>query len=81
MSEKELLRTTRSRIIERVKELDDLALLVHMDGLLEPGSEGRWDSLPARVKTSIKTAVDQAEQEEFVPDEVVKKVRTQWRSR
>lgn len=81
MSEKELLRSTRSRIIERIKKLDDLALLVHMDSLLEPGSEDRWHSLPAKVKASIRTAVGQADNKEFVPEDKVKSVRAQWRGR
>lgn len=81
MSEKELLRTTRSRLIERLKKVDDLSLLVHMDGLLEPGSDAWWSSLPAKVKASVQKGIEQADREEFVSDEEVRKARAQWRNR
>lgn len=81
MSEKELLRTTRSRLIQRLKAVDDLSLLVHMDGLLEPGSDAWWSSLPAKVKTSVRKGIEQADRGEFVPEEEVRRVRAQWRSR
>ncbi|MBS1940117.1 MAG: hypothetical protein JST38_04490 [Bacteroidetes bacterium] len=80
MSEKELLRITRSRLIERLKKVEDLGLLTHMDSLLEPGSEAWWSSLPTKVKASVLTGIEQADKGEFVSDEEVRKVRAQWRN-
>lgn len=79
MSEKELIRTARSRLIERIKKVDDLSLLAHMGGLLEPGSEDWWGSLPAKVKASVRKGVEQADRGEFVPDDEVRRIRAQWR--
>ena len=81
MSQKELLRAARSRLIKRIKAIDDVTLLKHMDGLLEPGSEDWWSSLPAKVKASLKQGLAQADRSEFVPDEEVRRVRAQWRKR
>lgn len=81
MSEKELLRATRSRLIQRLRKVDDLSLLVHMDGLLEPGSDDWWRSLPAKVKASVRKGIEEADRGEFVPDEEVQRVRAQWRTR
>lgn len=81
MSEKELLRITRTRLIERLKRVEDIGLLAHMDSLLEPGSEAWWGSLPAKVRASVQKGIEQADRGEFAPEEEVRKVRAQWRSR
>ncbi len=52
-----------------------------MDGLLVPGSDDWWRSLPTKVKASVRKGIEEADQGEFEPEDEVQRVRAQWRSR
>lgn len=81
MTEKQLLISRRAHLIARIKKVDDVSLIAHIDGLLDPGSEAWWNSLPAKVKKSVEKGLAEADRGEFVPEEEVRKVRAQWRGR
>jgi len=51
-----------------------------MDGLLEPGSDVWWSSLSAKTKASVQQGIAEADANDFVPEEEVRKARAQWRS-
>lgn len=81
MTDKQLLVSRRARIIARIKEVDDASLIAHIDGLLDPGSDAWWSSLPAKVKKSVEKGLAEADRGEFVPDEEASRARAKWRGR
>lgn len=81
MATKDTIASTKERLIRKIRSTRNLQLLEYLDGLMDTGHSSWWETLPSGLRASVKKGIEEADRNEFVPADEVKRVRAQWRSK